>query len=103
MRTKTIVLNITTPMDVDPFRSLRVRPDTVTPVVIVGKTTARPAQDRDAQLAKIFNSEFPVAVDVRDRRVLAHPQSAINTRAKMLGKVSMKLGPNQSNFRIGTD
>src|SRR5215467_16339771 len=103
MRAKTIVFYITTPMDIDALGALRERSDSITPVVIVGEASSRPSQNRDTQFTKVLNSLFTITVDVGNRRSLADPQATINTRAKMFGKMSVKLRPHQSDLNVRVD
>src|SRR5262249_54451023 len=103
MGAKTIVFNIAAPVDVDALGALPNRSNPIAPVVIVGKTSAWPSQHRNAKFAKVFNSLFAIAIDVRNRRGLADPEASVNTRAQMLGKMSVKLRAHQSDLHIRTD
>ncbi len=92
VRAEAVVLGVMSPVDVHAPRPLCRRTDAVAPVIIVGETASRPAQHGHAELLQIIHRRLAVAIDVRDRRILPHPNAAIGAAAQMLGEVRMQLG-----------
>src|ERR1039457_5654860 len=70
-------------------RGREARTDAVAPIVTVGETAARPADDRRPDLAHRVDQRFPDATDIGDLRVLADPDAVVNDAAEMLDEVAM--------------
>src|ERR1039457_5474746 len=103
MRSEAAILDVVSPMNVHAFWALGSRTDAVAPVIVVSKAATRPAHNRNSQLFEIFHLLFSISVDVWNMRILAHPQSAINTSAQMLDEMAMEFWPHQRNFGVGAD
>jgi hypothetical protein len=58
----------------------------VSPVIVIRKTPAGPAEHRNAQRFQPLERLLPIAVDVGDGRVLAYPNAPVNATAEVLGK-----------------
>ena len=84
MRTEGVVLDRAAPVVVSQRGTLVLRTDTVHPVVVVGKTAAWPAQHGHLQSLQRLKNVLAIALDVRNLRVLAHPEAAIDTGAEVL-------------------
>src|ERR1019366_3729061 len=60
---------------------------------IVGEAAAGPAQHGDESL-EIIHGLLPMAVDIRDFRVLAYPKDAVNAASQVLGELAVEFGAN---------
>ncbi len=100
MRAETAVLNVTSPMNVHSLGALLQRRDAVAPVVIVGITSARPAQHRHTKLFEVLDSLLPVSINIGNGRFLPDPQTAIHASPQMLREMSVKFWPDGPNLRV---
>ena len=67
MRAKVVVLRHTAPMGVDHSRPLVARADAILPMILVGKTAARPAQDGDFDPLQGLDDIVANAAGIGDR------------------------------------
>ncbi|MNP72736.1 hypothetical protein D3C76_1693450 [compost metagenome] len=67
MRAKVVVLHDTAPVCIDHAFALFPRADAVLPVILIGKTAARPAKHRDAEVAQSLQNIVPDTAGIRDR------------------------------------
>jgi hypothetical protein len=79
----------TAPVSVHLHRTLRAIADAVPPVVLVGKTPARPPHHRYVQVPERLDDVVAISVGVRNRRLLAHPHAFVDSRAEMLGELTV--------------
>src|SRR5947199_8581662 len=100
MRAEAAIFNVAAPMDIHAFGPLVDWTDAVKPMVIVGITASGPPQNGHAEFPEVIHCLLAIAIDIGNRGFLADPQTAINTRAKMLGNMSVKLRANNANFRV---
>src|SRR3954447_2406079 len=84
--------NHAAPVRAQPYYALR--PDPVAPVILVGKTAARPAYVRYMQRFQGGNHIVANAPRVWDRRVTADPDSFVNAMSEMLGELPEKIAVN---------
>ena len=87
MRTETVIFHGTPPIVVDHARTFITRPNTVHPVVFIGKASSRPTEHRHFQGFQRLEHVFTIPVDVRYRRIFSHPETSINTGTQMFGKL----------------
>ena len=97
------IFNVATPMDIHSLGPLLKRTDAVPPMIIVGVTASGPSQNRYTKFAEVIHCLLAVAVDVGNWRFLADPQTTVDTRAEMLGKMTMKFGANEGNLCASAD
>ena len=97
-----VVLNVVPPGDIDRLGPPGHGTDAVAPVVIVGETAARPAQYGHQPL-QVLHRLPAIAVDIGNRRVLAHPQTAVDTRAQMLGELAVQFRADEANLLGSVD
>ena len=71
--TEGVVLDGATPVVVAQRRTLAARTDAVHPVIVVGETAARPAQNRHFEGLQRLEHILAVAIDVGYGGILAHP------------------------------
>src|SRR5947199_10063490 len=102
MRAEAAIFNVAAPMDIHAFGPLVDWTDAVKPMVIVGITASGPPQNGHAEFPEVIHSLLAIAIDIGNRRFLADPQTAVNTRAKMLGKMTGKFRSNDANFSRST-
>ncbi len=76
------------PVRVHAHRSLVARTDAFAPVVFIGKAASRPADHRHLQALQRSNHIVAVAVGVRDLRVFADPDAAVDAEAQVLCKLA---------------
>ena len=100
MRAKAIVLDVVAPTDVHALGTLFPWPNAFAPVIVVSIATARPAQYWHAQRLQILNGALAIAMDIRDGRILAHPQSTIDTGTQVLGKLAMQKRTHNALFLL---
>ena len=89
VRTEGVVLDGAAPVVVLHFGTLRIRADSIAPVVFVGEASAWPAQHGNLQVLQRFQYVVAIALRVGDWRILAYPQTSINTCAEVFGKLSV--------------
>ena len=89
VRTEGVVLNGSAPVVVLHLGSLAARTYAVHPVILVGKAATGPSEHRHMQVLECAEHILAVAVDVGNRRVFAHPQTAVDARTEMFGKLSV--------------
>src|SRR6476469_841340 len=73
-----IILGHAAPMRIDHARALIARADAIFPVVLICKTSARPAQNRHLDLLQGFDDVIADAAGVGDRAVLTVLLSLVN-------------------------
>ncbi len=100
MGAKAPIFDVATPMDIHALGPLVGWTDAVTPMVIIGITASGPPQNGHAEFPEVIHCLLAIAIDIGNRRFLADPQTAVNTRAKMLGKMTVKFRANDANFRV---
>ena len=91
VRTKAVVLYHAAPVGVDHLLAVFFRADPVFPVILVSKTAAGPAQDRNPDLFQGFHNVCAHAIDIRDIGILTDIHSFIDTASQVLGEVSVDL------------
>ncbi|MNI76262.1 hypothetical protein D3C73_1324810 [compost metagenome] len=91
MGPKMIVLYRAAPMRIDHPLAGFARADAVFPVVLIGKTAARPAQHGNFDLFKRFHNIVADTVRIGNRRILANPDSFINAASQVLGEMSVNV------------
>ena len=96
-----IILCNASPMGIDHLRTLATWTDTVTPVVFVGKATARPAQIRYINMFKSGDNIVPHSVRIRNLRVFPYPKAIIDTSSQMFGKLSVDMSADRFSSQIG--
>src|SRR5437879_11445144 len=69
-------------------------------MVIIGIPASGPPQNGHAEFPEVIHCLLAIAIDIGNRRFLADPQTAVNTRAKMLGKMTVKFRANDANFPV---
>ena len=89
MCSERIILYSASPVIVYHTRTRFFGTDTVTPVIFIGETASGPAQYGDMQLTESSEDIIAVSLCVGDRRVFSDPDTAIDTCAEMLGKLSV--------------
>ena len=94
MCTKRVILDGSAPVIVTQRWSLVLRSDAIHPVVIVGKTAARPAQHRNLQRLQGFEHILAVAVDVGNLRTFTHPETTVDARSEVFGELSVDFAVN---------
>ena len=87
VRAERIVLGHAAPVGVHLHRAPAARADAVAPVIFVGETAARPAHHRHLDRLQRRNHVAAITAVVRDLRIAAHPQAAIDAGAQMLGEL----------------
>jgi len=70
---KAVVFHRAAPVEVHALGAMGSRPNTVAPVIVVGKASIRPAKHRHAKFTKILDNLFSVAIDVRKSRSFGPP------------------------------
>jgi hypothetical protein len=88
-------------MHVDALGAFLLWTNSIVPVVVIREASARPAENGDSQLAKIFHSLLSVAINVGDGRIGSDPQAPVNATADVLGKMSVKVRANNADLRVG--
>jgi hypothetical protein len=101
MCTEAVIFRNASPVSVDHFRALIAWPDTVTPVVFVGKATTRPTQVGYINMFKGGDNIVSHAIRIRDFRVFPYPKTIIDTSSQMLGKLSVNVSVDRFCTQIG--
>ncbi len=91
MGAEVVVLHHAAPMCVDHGRPLVARADAVHPMVLVGKTAARPAHDRHLDFAQGIDHIGADAAHVGNLGILADPVSFVDTAPQMFGKMAVDI------------
>jgi len=89
MRAEVIVLGHLAPMRVDHRGPVFARADAVFPMVFVGETPARPAQDGDFAFLQRGHDVVANAASVRNRAVFLHPIALVNAAAQVFGEMTV--------------
>ena len=98
-----IVLNDITPVGIDhPFSGFQ-RTDTVLPVILISKASARPAKHRDLDLSQRVNNILPDSGLIRNMAVLSDKVSAVNASSQMLGKMPVNIPADYPRDSFGSD
>ena len=79
-----VILADAAPVGVDDGLALRLRADTIAPVVGIGKAAARPAQHRNVQRLERIDNIAAHAVDMGNLRAFADINALIDAAAQML-------------------
>ena len=103
VRAEVVVLLDVAPVGVDHPRAVGPWPDSVTPVVLVRETPPRPAQVGDAQLAQRLHHVLTDPTHVRDRGVLAHPESAVDAPSQVLSEVAVQVTADDRSRNVHVD
>ena len=99
--TERVVLDGAAPVVVTQRGTILLGTDTIHPVVVVGKAAAGPAEYGNLQGFQGLEHILTVAVDVRDLGVFAHPETAVDTAAQVLGELSVDLAINLGSSLVG--
>ena len=89
-----VILADAAPVGVDDGLALRLRADTIAPVVGIGKAAARPAQHRDVQRLERIDNIAAHTVDVGNLRVFADIKALIDAAAQMLRELTVDIRVN---------
>src|SRR5580692_1200693 len=65
------------------------RTDAVLPIVAVGEASARIADHRRLDFAKLLDQAAPNAIDVGHSRIFTNPHSVVNETAQMFGEMAV--------------
>ena len=103
VRAEVVVLGHAAPVRVDHRRAVRVRADAVHPVIFVSKTTARPTQHGNFDLAQRGDDVFADAARVGDRAVLADPDAVIDAAAQVLREMAVNVAVDRLFALVGMD
>ena len=87
MRPEAVVFRYSSPIRIHHLGTIGARTDAVPPMVLVGETAARPAHVRDVKFAQRRHDIVADAAGVRNRRVLAHPDAAVDAVTEVLRKL----------------
>ena len=74
-----VVLDGASPVVVLHLGALLLRTDSVHPVILVGEAATWPAENRNLKSLQGIKHILAITVDIRYLRVLAYPQSTIDT------------------------
>lgn len=91
MGAEVVVFRDAAPVGVNHGRTLFAWSETITPMVLVGKTTSRPPQNRDMQVPQRRYHIVADAARIRDGAVLTHPNSFIDASTKVLGEMTVNV------------
>jgi hypothetical protein len=103
VRTKTVVLNIAAPINVDPLGTRAYRADTVAPVIVVGEASARPTKDGDAQFTQVLDRLLAVSIDVRNRGFRTDPKTPVNAGSQVFGEMAVQFRTDRAYCDVGDD
>src|SRR5205823_13664533 len=103
LRSELIALLDSAPAVIDGGRPLRPRADAGAPVISVGVAAAGPTNDRHMQLLQRLDDVAPVAVDVRDRRILTDPNAAVDPVPQLLGEMTVDFRRDSNAGRVRVD
>ncbi len=103
MRTEMIILGHTSPMGVDHSRTVIAGAYAVFPVVFIGKTPPRPAENRDFYLFQSFHDVAADSPHVFNRTVLPCPIAVINAAPEMFRKMAVNIFIDRVLPQIGVD
>ncbi|MNJ62294.1 hypothetical protein D3C77_581310 [compost metagenome] len=67
------------------------RPDAVLPMILIGKAAPRPTQHGNFDLLQRRQNIIANSFRIRDRGVLANPNSLVNTSAQMFRKMTINV------------
>ena len=87
--TKAVILDNAAPVGVDHLLAAFLRTDTVLPVILIRKASARPAQNRNLYFFQRLDNIRTHSVHIRNLRMFSYVKSLINTSSQMLGKLSL--------------
>lgn len=90
-----IIFHNASPMSVEDGRALFARADAVLPMVFIGETTARPAQDGDLDFFESGDDVIANAAPVRNCAVFADPKTLVDASAEMFGKLAVDVAVNR--------
>ena len=90
-------------MSVNHGGTLVARSNPIFPVVFIGKTPPRPAEDRDIDLSQSVNDIVSDSPRILDRTVIPYPESSINAPAKMFGKMAIDIFIDRIITQISVD
>src|SRR5467141_3760186 len=98
-----VVFHDATPMSVDHGRTFFTRTDAVFPVVFVREATAWPAKDGDLNPLERRYDVVPDAARVRNRALLSHPDTFVNTMAQVLRELAINVAVDGVTRFVGMD
>src|SRR5262249_18312865 len=98
-----VVLSAAPPVCVNHRRAFFSGPDTVRPVILVGEAASRPAQDWNLASLKRRHDVVSNAPRIRNRALLADPESIIDAVAEMLGEVPVDIAIDRGFALLGMD
>ena len=87
--TEAVVLDNAAPVGVNHLLAAFLRTDTVLPVILIRKASARPAQYRNFDIFQCFNNIGTHSIHVRNIGIFSYIESFINTSSQMLRKLSL--------------
>src|SRR5579883_519410 len=90
-------------MRVDLHRPLRAWSHAFAPVVLVGEAAAGPADHRDLQFTQSLQDVVAVSACIRNLRVFADPNAAVDPSAEVLGKLAEQLPVDLRPGLVGVD
>src|SRR5690554_1511280 len=91
MGAERVVFFYAAPVSVQFNRTLVARANAVTPVIFVGKTSTRPANQWHLQLFQRSDYIFAEAIGIGDFGFFADPDTFVNTVAQMFGELSVNV------------
>ena len=91
MSAKGVIVSDAAPVHVDAHRSRRARSDTVAPIILIRKTSPRPAHYRYMDLLERVDDILAIAVDVGDIAVLTYPDTLINPPPQVFGELAVDI------------
>ena len=103
MRAEMIRLHDAAPMAVVHFRAFLARADAVFPVILVGKTTARPAEHGDVEVFQRGHDIVADAAGVGNRRVGPDPDALVDAASEVLGEVAVDVFVDDRAGCVGAD
>ena len=79
------------PTRIGPAWPFVTRTDTVAPLILIGKTSTRPAQHWNMQFFQRVDHVVAQAVRVWNGRVLSHPETVVNQASEVFGKLAVEV------------
>jgi hypothetical protein len=103
MGSEVIIFHYPAPTGIDNLLSLLSGADSILPMIMFGKTAARPPENRRSNLAQGFHHINSNPADIGDRGLLTNPKTLINTSPKVFGKMAINIPVNLPFLAIGVD
>jgi hypothetical protein len=96
-----VALCKSTPIGVYRFDAFLIWADSVHPMIIVGKASARPAQHGNAKLPERIDHILADPLNIGYRRIISNPKTPINASAQMLRKMPVDISVYPAYFSVG--